>query len=411
MKITENLRFAIAGVVANRLRSALTMLGILIGVGAVILLVAVGTGSSHNVQEQIQSLGTNTLTVFRGGFGAGRGGRAFTGTQPRANQLTLKDVKALQSKQNTPDVKSVAPVVNAQVTATYQGATYQPGQFVGTTPVYESIRNYKIQAGRFFDNADVTQHARVVVLGQTVVTNLFGQGADPVGLNAQFGGTTFQVIGVLQSKGTNGLQDEDDVAMAPITAVQDGLTGNTGNVNQIAVEATSSKAMDAAQSEITSTLMSTHRVTDPTQLGFTVLNQASLLSTSNQTNHVLTVLLGAVAAISLLVGGIGVMNIMLVSVTERTREIGIRKAVGARRSDIMLQFLVEAMLLSVLGGVLGVVAGIVGSNFKIVGVQPLVQAYSVALAFGVALAVGLFFGIYPASRAARLRPIEALRHE
>jgi putative ABC transport system permease protein len=169
--------------------------------------------------------------------------------------------------------------------------------------------------------------------------------------------------------------------------------------------------MNAAQSEITTTLASTHKVADAAQLGFTVLNQASLLSTSSQTNHVLTVLLGAVAAISLLVGGIGVMNIMLVSVTERTREIGIRKAVGARRSDILVQFLVEAMVLSVLGGILGVAAGLVGSQFRIVGVQPLVQMYSVALAFGVALAVGLFFGIYPASRAARLRPIEALRHE
>ncbi|HEY7135717.1 MAG TPA: ABC transporter permease [Acidimicrobiia bacterium] len=411
MRLRENLRFALAGILANRLRSALTMLGILIGVGAVILLVAVGTGSSHNVQEQIQSLGTNTLTVFRGGGFGGAGGRARNGTQSRGNQLTLKDVKALQNQQNAPDVKSVAPVANAQVTATYQGATYSPGQFVGSTPAYESIRNYQIQSGRFFDSADENAHARVVVLGQTVVTNLFGQGADPVGANVNVNGTSFQVIGVLKSKGTNGLQDQDDVAIAPLTAVEDNLTGNTGNVNQIAIEANSANVMNAAQSEITSTLESTHKVTDPTNPGFQVLNQASLLSTSNQTNHVLTVLLGAVAAISLLVGGIGVMNIMLVSVTERTREIGIRKAVGARRGDILVQFLVEAMLLSVLGGILGVIAGLVGSQFKIVGVQPLVQAYSVVLAFGVALAVGLFFGIYPASRAARLRPIEALRYE
>jgi putative ABC transport system permease protein len=410
VRLRENLRFALAGILANRLRSALTMLGILIGVGAVILLVAVGTGSSHNVQEQIQSLGTNTLTVFRGG-GFGAGGRNRTGTQSRGNQLTLKDVKALQNQQNAPDVKSVAPVVNAQATTTYQGATYSPGQFVGSTPAYESIRNYQIQSGRFFDSADENAHARVVVLGQTVVTNLFGQGADPVGANVNVNGTSFQVIGILKSKGTNGLQDQDDVAIAPLTAVEDNLTGNTGNVNQIAIEANSANVMNAAQNEITSTLESTHKVTDATNPGFQVLNQASLLSTSNQTNHVLTVLLGAVAAISLLVGGIGVMNIMLVSVTERTREIGIRKAVGARRGDILVQFLVEAMLLSVLGGILGVIAGLVGSQFKIVGVQPLVQAYSVVLAFGVALAVGLFFGIYPASRAARLRPIEALRYE
>ena len=410
MRLRENLRFALGGVTANRLRSALTMLGILIGVGAVILLVAVGTGSSHRVQQQIQSLGTNTLTVFRGG-GFGAGGRSRNQTQTRGNQLTLKDVKALQSQQNAPDVKSVAPVVNAQATGTYQGATYQPGQFVGTTSSYERIRNYQIASGRVFNQTDETGHARVVVLGPTVVTNLFGQGTDPVGANVTFGGSTFQVIGTLQAKGTNGLQDQDDVAIAPLTAVEDNLTGNTGNVNQIAIEAVSGNVMNAAQSEITTTLISTHKVTDATNPGFTVLNQASLLSTSNSTNHVLTVLLGAVAAISLFVGGIGVMNIMLVSVTERTREIGIRKAVGARRGDILVQFLVEAMVLSVLGGVLGVAAGLVGSQFKIVGVQPLVQMYSVVLAFGVALAVGLFFGIYPASRAARLRPIEALRHE
>jgi putative ABC transport system permease protein len=408
MRLRENLRFAVGGIVSNRLRSALTMLGILIGVGAVILLVAVGTGSSHRVQQQIQSLGTNTLTVFRGGFG---GGRARNATQSRGNQLTLKDVKALQSQQNAPDVKAVAPVVSAQVTATYQGATYQPGQFTGTTPNYKQIRNYELASGRFFDQNDETGHARVVVLGPTVATNLVGPGVDPVGTNVNFGGSTFQVIGLLKAKGTNGVQDQDDVAIAPLTAVQDNLTGNTGNVNQIAIEAVSSNVMNAAQSEITTTLASTHKVADATQLGFTVLNQASLLSTSNQTNHVLTVLLGAVAAISLLVGGIGVMNIMLVSVSERTREIGIRKAVGARRSDILVQFLVEAMVLSVLGGILGVAAGLVGSQFRIVGVRPLVQMYSVALAFGVALAVGLFFGIYPASRAARLRPIEALRHE
>ena len=345
--ITENVAIAVRGISANRLRSALTMLGILIGVGSVILLVAVGTGSSAAVKKQLDSLGTNTLTVFRaGGFG-GPGGGNRNGTQSRQVTLGPADVRALQDPVNAPDITEVAPTVNASPTGTYAGNTYAPGRFVGTTANYAAITNNSVVEGSFFTTTDVDQHHKVVVLGQTVVTNLFGTGVNPVGSSVQFGNGTFRVIGVLKSKGTNGVQDQDDIAMAPITAVQD----------------------------------------------------------------VLTVLLGAVAAISLLVGGIGVMNIMLVTVTERTREIGIRKAIGARRTDILGQFLIEAVLLSLIGGVAGVVAGVVGSRFRIVGIQPVVQLYSVGLAFGVALAVGLFFGIYPANRAASLRPIEALRYE
>jgi putative ABC transport system permease protein len=251
-----------------------------------------------------------------------------------------------------------------------------------------------------------------VVLGKTVVTNLFGDNANPIGATVKFGSASFRVIGVLESKGTNGLQDQDDVAMAPLSAVQDSLTGNTGEYNTITVEAASRHQTDAAQAEIESVLASTHKLTAATATtSFRVLNQASLLATSNASNHVFTVLLGAVAAISLFVGGIGVMNIMLVTVTERTREIGIRKAIGAKRSDILGQFLVESVLLTVLGGLFGIAAGLAGSRFRIVGVQPVVQPYSVVLAFGVALLVGLFFGIYPANRAASLRPIEALRYE
>jgi putative ABC transport system permease protein len=249
----------------------------------------------------------------------------------------------------------------------------------------------------------------VAVLGQAVVGQLFGS-QDPVGATVQFNGTNFTVIGVTNKKGTNGAQDQDDVVVAPFTTVQDHLTG-VGNLNQILVQAASRGQTTAAQDEITSILLARHRITDPTQADFSVLNQASLLQTSASTNRVFTVLLGAVAAISLLVGGIGVMNIMLVTVTERTREIGIRKAIGARRRDILGQFLIEAVLLCLLGGVLGVAAGLVGSHFRIVGVRPAVAPYSVGLAFGVAVAVGLFFGIYPANRAASLRPIDALRYE
>jgi putative ABC transport system permease protein len=218
------------------------------------------------------------------------------------------------------------------------------------------------------------------------------------------------VVGVLKSKGSNGLQDQDDVVIAPITSVMDNITGDNGDVNQVVAQAASRTQTNAASTEITSILNARHQTASGTA-AFQVLSQDSLLSTSQSTNSVFTVLLGAVAAISLLVGGIGVMNIMLVTVTERTREIGIRKAIGAQRMDILGQFLVEAVLLSVLGGLLGVAVGLIGSRFKIVGVQPVVEAYSVLLAFGVALAVGLFFGIYPANRAASLRPIDALRYE
>ena len=409
MLSVESLRIAVRGLLANRLRSALTMLGILIGVGAVIILVAVGNGSSKAVQKRIEGLGTNTLTVFRGSFGRGAGGRARLGTQSRQSLLNLGDVTALENKANAPDIASASPVVDANVTGTYQGASYSPQTFIGTSSSYFTARDLSVAEGRFFDQSDYDAHARVAVLGQTVVSQLFGS-QDPIGATVQFNGTNFTVIGVTNKKGTNGAQDQDDVVVAPFTTVQDHLTG-VGNLNQILVQAASRRQTTAAQDEITSILLARHRITDPTLADFSVLNQASLLQTSASTNRVFTVLLGAVAAISLLVGGIGVMNIMLVTVTERTREIGIRKAIGARKRDILGQFLIEAVLLCLLGGISGVVAGLVGSHFRIVGVHPAVAPYSVVLAFGVAVAVGLFFGIYPANRAASLRPIDALRYE
>ncbi|HTN80652.1 MAG TPA: ABC transporter permease [Acidimicrobiales bacterium] len=405
----ESVRLALQGIMSNRLRSALTMLGILIGVAAVIILIAVGAGSSAAVQNQLSGLGTNTLTIFpTGGFGP-PGAANRTGTQSRRAALTAKDVTALEDKTNAPNIIEVAPVVNAQgATATYNGATHQIEQGVGTTPNYFGIRNLEVASGSAFTQDDVDQHRKVVVLGPTVVTDLFGDGVDPVGQKIKIGGSTWTVIGVLKSKGSNGFADQDDIAIAPVTSVQDSLASRTAGYNNITVQAKSRKASDAASSEITSTLLSTHKVTTA---DFQVLNQAALLDASAASNEVFTVLLGAVAAISLLVGGIGVMNIMLVTVTERTREIGIRKAIGARKRHILSQFLVESVLLSMLGGLIGVFVGLAGSHFRIVGVTPVVQLYSVILAFGVAVMVGLFFGIYPANRAASLRPIEALRYE
>jgi len=401
----ETLRLALTGLYANKLRSSLTVLGLTIGVASVIVLIAVGNGSQKAVQASIEALGTNVLLV-QPGFAFG--GANVSSIAPPIS-LTIADADALESHTVAPDVKAAAPAVSASPTLVFDGTSYSPSQFVGTTPSYATAHDYTLQAGSFFSSADVGKHDRVVVLGPTVVTNLFG-GADPVGDAIQISGVDYQVIGVTTPKGTNGVTDEDDVAFAPITAVQDTLSGY-GSVGSITVQARSPSALDAADAEVTSILDQRHQITDTANPGFRVINQGSLLTASSSTSNVFTTLLGEVAAISLLVGGIGVMNIMLVSVTERTREIGIRKAIGARRSDILTQFLTEAVLVSIFGGLAGVALGVIGSQFVIAGVHPAVETYSIFLAFGAAVVTGLFFGTYPASRAASLRPIEALRFE
>jgi putative ABC transport system permease protein len=431
-RFIEAARFAVRGVTGNKMRSALTTLGILIGVAAVIILVAVGTGSSAAVQDQISSLGSNTLTVSSsqggtggrggggGGFGGGGGARGGggggtttvdSGTKTRVAQLTVADAAALLSKTEAPDVLSVAPTVSAtSVTATYTGATHAVSTFTGTTPSYLKNDNSTVQAGASFTDTDYTVHRRVALLGSTVAEDLAGgTGLSIVGKVVQFNGIEFTVLGVLAEKGSTGPQDQDDRVIAPLTAVQDTLTGY-GSISSISVKATSSDTVTAATSQVTDILNARHKVTASTA-DFTVSSASSFLAAATSSNKTFTVLLASVAAISLLVGGIGVMNIMLVTVTERTREIGIRKAIGAQKFDIVTQFLLEAVLLSVFGGVMGVVVGLIGSQFDIVGVTPVVAPYSVGLAFGVSVVVGLFFGLYPANRAASLRPIDALRYE
>ncbi len=442
MNVRESARFAVRGVTANKMRSALTTLGILIGVAAVIILVSVGTGSSAAVQDSLSRLGSNTLTVRasqggtggRGGFfaalgggggrnrsgasssagssgGSGSLGAVSTGTQTRAAVLTLADAEALTDKTLAPDVLSVAPVVNASsVTATYSGASHSVSTFTGSTPSYLVNDNDSVQSGTAFTDSDYVGRRRVALLGVTVAKDLVGgTGLAAVGKTIQFNGINFEVTGVLTAKGSTGPQDEDDRVIAPLTAVQDTLSGY-GNLSSISVKASNAATVSAAQSEVQDILNSRHHVT-AANADYSIFSSASILSAVTSTTQTFTVLLGAVAAISLLVGGIGVMNIMLVTVTERTREIGVRKAIGAQRADIVSQFLLEAVLLSLFGGLMGVVAGLVGSRFTIVGVHPVVAPYSVFLAFGVAVAVGLFFGLYPANRAAALRPIDALRYE
>jgi putative ABC transport system permease protein len=403
----ETLRIAWGGIVANKLRSGLTILGMTIGVSSVIILIAVGNGSSKTVEERIESLGTNVLLVEAGGL---RGGARFGGASASSVSLTKQDATALQSPTEAPDVKSAAPVVNASaVTLVYKGTSYEPGTFVGSTPSYLSAHGYSVAEGSGLTNAEVAHHARVAVIGQTVVEELF-PGQDPVGETVRANGVNFQVVGVLAAKGSNGISNLDEIVVAPISAVEASLTGY-GSLDSITVEAKSESALSAAEAEVTQILEQRHKIKDTAEPGFQVINQGSLLETTSSTTSVFTTLLGEVAAISLLVGGIGVMNIMLVSVTERTREIGIRKAIGARRSDILTQFLTEAVLVSLIGGLTGVLVGVLGSQFEIAGVHPAIETYSIFLAFGAAVLTGLFFGTYPASRAARMRPIEALRFE
>jgi putative ABC transport system permease protein len=427
VNLGESARFAIEGVTANKMRSALTTLGILIGVAAVIILVAVGTGSSASVEASINQLGSNVLSVTststvgggRAGIGAfpafgglgQTGAGTTTGTKTRARQLTMDDARALTDTTRAPDVLGVAPVVSAQsVTAAYDGASHTVGTFTGTTTAYLSIDNDTVAVGTSFTDADYEAHRRVALVGLTVAKDLAGSdGSSIVGQTVTFNGVEYTVLGILGSKGSTGPQDSDDRVIAPASAVQDTLAGY-GSLSSISVKASSATTVSAAQAEVESILDGRHGVTSADR-DYSVFSASSILSAATSSSATLTILLGVVAAISLLVGGIGVMNIMLVSVTERTREIGIRKAIGAGRGDIVSQFLLEAALLSLFGGLIGVAVGLAGAQFSILGVKPVVEPYSVAFAFGVAIATGLVFGIYPANRAASLRPIEALRYD
>ncbi|GAA1684793.1 ABC transporter permease [Glycomyces endophyticus] len=401
MSAAEILRFALRGVAANKLRSSLTVLGVLIGVASVILLVGVGTASQQEVEESIEALGTNTLTVTASGS---------QGTQVRFTDLTAEIAEGLDASELTPDVAAVSPVATTTATAVWDGAEYDVGSVVGSDEDYLEAANFDVAEGTGITASDVAAGARVAVVGSTVADELFG-GDDPVGEEVRLGGAVYTVVGVLEEQSSStGFGDDNDLVVAPLTAVQRTLTGY-GALSQILVQSTGSDTVDAAEAETAAVLDGLMRVQADETAPYSITNAAELLETQADTAETFTLLLGAVAGISLLVGGIGITNIMMVSVTERTREIGIRKALGAPRRAILTQFLIEATALSLLGGGLGVGLAYLASSVTIAGYETVIVPGTVLLALGVSVGIGLFFGGYPASRAAKLRPIDALRYE
>jgi putative ABC transport system permease protein len=392
---------ALRGITANKLRSVLTLLGVMIGVASVILLLAVGNGSAQQVNNAISNLGTTTLTVRASGGWFGGGATASSGT---SITRTVADQLAAAGLGH---VRTVIPEVNTSLTVSSTTVSESSTTVLGTTPEYFSVGTNTVASGAAFTDADVTNAAKVAVIGQTLATELYPTGS-ALGKTVTVDGTSFSVVGILSQQSAVGFNDPNSVVIAPISRVQDSFTGY-GAVSSLTVEATDADAVTAAQGELTIMLNQLLGVTDTTNEPFTVVNQSSLLATAATSAASFTVLLGAVAAISLLVGGIGVTNVMLVTVTERTREIGIRKALGATRGAILGQFLAEAATLTLLGGVLGVIAALIGAQFPLNGTQPVILTFSIPLALGVSVAIGVFFGVYPAARAAALRPIQALR--
>jgi putative ABC transport system permease protein len=403
----DSMRVALRGILANRMRSALTMLGILIGTAAVILLVAVGTGISNQVQVQIRNLGTNAIYVLP----ERNTGAQNRGTSARRIRLTKADVKALSDKTRAPSIDLVAPTVGSSGTVTWNGTSYALQNFIGGSPDFADIRNTPVERGRLLTQEDIASHAKVAVIGWTVVEHLMGKDVDPIGQMVEFNGIRFRIVGLQVRKGSNGFQDQDDFMYAPITTVIDNVVGNVDSYTIIAARAINKDLLPQAMGEIHRTLRQTHGLKPNDPPDYIVFNAAALLAAGKAAAAQFQLLLGVVAAISLLIGGIGVMNIMLVTVTERTREIGIRKALGAQRSDIITQFLAEAMLLASLGGVIGVLVGVGLGSLKSATMQPIVSPGSVVMSFGVSVLIGIFFGAYPASRAAALTPMEALRYE
>ncbi len=407
MELGEIISECLSSLTLNKMRTGLAVLGVIIGIGSVIALVSLGQGSQKSIENQIQSLGANLLTVIPSGQNNG----AVRGAAGGGTTLTLDDAKAIQTSPQITTVTEVSPEFTrrSQVVA---GGNNSNTQIVGVEPQYATVHKVTVATGTFISDQDVQSLAKVAILGPQVASDLFGAAATPIGQNIRVNGQLLRIVGITTAKGGTGFNNPDDAIYVPLSTAQKQLFG-TNYLSTISVEAKSSTVMTDAQNEIGYLLLARHKFNDPTQADFAIFSQNDILNTASSVTGTFTALLGGIAAISLLVGGIGIMNIMLVTVTERTREIGLRKALGAKKKVIITQFLSEAIILTLVGGVIGMLVGI-GTSYilsKVINLPFVVSAPAMAVAIGVSGGIGILFGWYPAQKAANLQPIEALRYE
>jgi len=406
MKASDLFSETFSALTSNKARSGLTILGIVIGIGSVIAMISIGQGTQASIQSNIQSLGSNLLMVMPG-MQRNVGSQISQG-RGSAQTLTIDDAEAIRE---VASISAVAPELSGRYQVTTKGLNTNTS-VLGTTDSYLSVRNIEMSDGVFLSEQNISNRSKVAVLGPSARDDLFGEDADAVGQTVRIKNMDFKVIGVTKSKGGSGSTNQDDMIFVPISTAQQYFSGNN-RVGTISIQVSSDELMTSAQEEITDLLLMRHKITDPLLADFSIMNQSDIVETASSVANTFTILLGSVAAISLLVGGIGIMNMMLTTVTERTKEIGLRKAIGAKKSDISMQFLAEAITLTFIGGVVGVILGwaISLAVYKFGGINTNISALSVVLAFGVSALIGIVFGYYPASRAAKLHPIEALRYE